>query len=177
MEFDKYSVSLDYFIKIFFIFLSSHLYNVKRTAEKTHSCGMPVEMHHSPDNAPINRTICFLWHKTFMIQMTNFGLLFNLITFLDKCYGFMVLYYLLSLIYLIVCGCFFGVFGIYIIIKVMQIAVKIRPSSDLLGEYVRKNTMKQFLILTLLQLEPIAITLYAVALSIELQCHLALLEF
>ena len=87
MEFDKstIAVSSEYFIKIVFLVpLQSFVFNVKRTGDKTHHCCTPVEMDHSPDNTPFNRTNCFLWHKNFTIQMTNFALIFNLTSFLAK---------------------------------------------------------------------------------------------
>ena len=87
MEFDKstIAVSSEYFIKIVFsVPMQSFVYNVKRTGDKTHPCGTPVEMDRSPENTPLNRTNCFLWLKKFIIQMTNFGLIFNLTSFLAK---------------------------------------------------------------------------------------------
>ena len=63
---------------------------MKRSGDKTHLCGTPVEMDRSPYNTPLDGTNCFLWHKRFIIQMTNFGLIFNL-SFLAKQYGFIVL--------------------------------------------------------------------------------------
>ena len=58
MEFDKstIAVSSEYFIKmVFSVHVQSFVYNVKRTGDKTHPCGTPVEMHRSPDNAPLNQ--------------------------------------------------------------------------------------------------------------------------
>ena len=78
-------MSSEYSIKIVFsVPVQSFVYNVKRTGDKTHPCGTPVEMDRSPDNTPLNRTNCFLWLKKFVIQMTNFGLIFNLTSFLAK---------------------------------------------------------------------------------------------
>ena len=65
MEFDKSTiiVSSEYSIEIVFsVPVQSFVCNVKRTGDRTHPCGMPVEMDRSPDNAPLNRTDCFLWH-------------------------------------------------------------------------------------------------------------------
>ena len=78
-------MSSEYFIKmVFSVPVQSFVYNVKRTGDKTHPCGTPVEMDRSPDNTPLNRTDFFLWCKIFIIQMTNFVLIFNLISFLAK---------------------------------------------------------------------------------------------
>ena len=77
MEFDKstIAVSCEYFIKIVFsVPVQSFAYNVKRTGDKTHPCGTPVEMDCSLDNIPLNRTNCFPWRKKLIIQMTNFVL-------------------------------------------------------------------------------------------------------
>ena len=72
-------MSSDYFIKIVFsVPVQSFVYNVKRIGDKAHPCGMPVEMDRSPDNTPLNRTNCFLGHKKFIIQMTNFELIYKL---------------------------------------------------------------------------------------------------
>ena len=53
MEFDKstIAVSSEYSIKIVFsVPVQSFVYNVKRTGDKTHPCGTPVEMENSPYN-------------------------------------------------------------------------------------------------------------------------------
>ena len=87
MVFGKSSMDVlsDYFIKIVFaVPVQSFVFNVKRTRYKMDPCGTPVEMDCSPDNTPLNRTNCFLWHKTFIILMTNFGLIFDIISFLVK---------------------------------------------------------------------------------------------
>ena len=87
MEFDKstIAVSSEYLTKIVFsVPVQLFVYNVKRTGDKTYPCGTPVEMDRSPDNTPLNRTNCFLWLKKFIIQMTNFGHIFNLASFLAK---------------------------------------------------------------------------------------------
>ena len=87
MEFDKSTIakSSEYFIKIVFsVPVLSFVCNVKRTGDKTHVCGTPAEMDRSPDNTPLNRTSCFLWLKKFIVQMTHFGLIFNLTSFLAK---------------------------------------------------------------------------------------------
>ena len=57
MEFDKstIAVSSEYFIKIVFsVTVQSFVYNVRRTGDKTHPCGTPVEMDHSPDKTPLS---------------------------------------------------------------------------------------------------------------------------
>ena len=87
MEFDKstIAVSSEYFIKIVFsVSVQSLVCNVKLTEDKTHPCGTPVEMDRSPNNTPFSRTNCFLCHKKFIIQISNFRLIFNLISFLAK---------------------------------------------------------------------------------------------
>ena len=87
MDFDKstIAVSSEYFTKIVFsVPVQSFVYNVKRTGDKTHHCGTPVEMDRSPDNTPLNRTNCFLWLKKFIIQMPHFGHIFNPTSFLAK---------------------------------------------------------------------------------------------
>ena len=71
--------------------MQSFEYNVRRTGDKTHPCGTPVVIDRSPDDTPLNRTNCYLWHKTFIIQMNICGLVFNLIILLAKRYGLMVL--------------------------------------------------------------------------------------
>ena len=78
-------MSSEYFTKIVFSApVQLFVYNVKRTGDKAHPCGTPVEMDSSPYNTPLNRTNCFLWLKKFIIQMTNFALMFNLPSFLAK---------------------------------------------------------------------------------------------
>ena len=84
MEFAKstIAVSSEYFIKtVFSVPVQSFVYNVKRTGDNTHPCGTSLEMDRSPYNTPLNRANCFLWLKKFIIQMTNFGLMFNLTSF------------------------------------------------------------------------------------------------
>ena len=73
------------FIKmVFSVPVQSYACSVKRSGDKTHPCGTTVKMAPYPDDAPLNLTDCFLWHKEFIIQMTNFGLIFSLICFLAK---------------------------------------------------------------------------------------------
>ena len=94
MEFDNstIAVSSEYFITIVFsVPVQSFVCNVKRTGDKTHPCGTPVEMDRSLDNSPLKRTNYFLWLKKFIFQMTNFGLMLGLASFLAKLYGFIVL--------------------------------------------------------------------------------------
>ena len=69
---------------VFSVPVQSFVYNVKRSENKTHPCGTPVEMDRSPDNTTLNRTYSFLWHKNFINQMTNCGLVDNLISILAK---------------------------------------------------------------------------------------------
>ena len=60
MEFDKSAIGLlpDYFTKVVFsVPVQSFVYNEKRTGNKTHPCGTPVEMYRPPDNVPSNRRI------------------------------------------------------------------------------------------------------------------------
>ena len=57
IEFDKSTIAAlsVYSIKIVFsVPVQSFVYNVKRTGDKTHPCGIPVEMDRSPDNTPWN---------------------------------------------------------------------------------------------------------------------------
>ena len=87
MEFDKsaIAVSSEYFIKIVFsVTVQSLSYSVIRTGNKAHPYGTPVEMDRSPDDTPLRRTYCFVWHKKFIMQIANFGLIFYLISILDK---------------------------------------------------------------------------------------------
>ena len=72
MEFDKstIAVSSEYFIKIAFsVPVQSFVYKVKRTGDKTHPCGTPVQMDRSPDNTPLNRTNCFLSQNVYNPDM------------------------------------------------------------------------------------------------------------
>ena len=94
MELDRSAMALssEYFVKIVSsVPVQSFVYSVKRTGDKTLPCGTPFEMDRSPDNTPSNRTNCFLWHKKLIIQLTNYGLIFNLIRFFAKRYGLIAL--------------------------------------------------------------------------------------
>ena len=67
MEFDKstIAVSSEYFIKIVFsVPVQSFVYNVKRTGDKAHPCGTPVEMDRSPDNTPFTEQTVFNGSKS-----------------------------------------------------------------------------------------------------------------
>ena len=59
IEFDKsaIAVSSEESIKLVSaVSVHSFVCNAKRTGDKTHQCGTPVEMDRSPDNTPLNRT-------------------------------------------------------------------------------------------------------------------------